>query len=185
MSGGCGKEREPDKVRFLFVGSGSVRKGLPHLLRAWKAADIDAELFIAGSLDDDIRSRCADLLAHPRIRLLGFVTEIADVYRSCDVFVFPTHEEGGPQVTFEAAGCGLALLVSPMGSGGGFRSGEDAVIVDPLDHEELVEGLRRYADDHDFRCVMQERARERAQLYTWDKVAKRRLLELERRFGRF
>lgn len=185
MARSSGKIHKSERIRFLFVGTGSVRKGLPQLLYAWKAAGIDAELVVAGDLDDDVRDGCASLLSEAGVRLLGFVREIADVYRACDVFVFPTHEEGGPQVTFEAAGCGLALLVSPMGAGGGFRADEDALVVDPLDHDALVSGLRRYASDHGFRQMMQERARERAQLYTWDKVAHGRLMELERRFGKF
>jgi glycosyltransferase involved in cell wall biosynthesis len=171
------------RPRFLFVGSGSVRKGLPHLLRAWKDAAVDAELVIAGRLDGNVAEGCRNLLSQPGVVQMGFVQRIADVYRSADVFAFPTHEEGGPQVTFEAAACGLALLVSDMGTAGAFRDGIDATVIDPLNHDGWVEQIRQLARDDSHRAKMQQAACARAADYTWNKVAARRLAMLQTLVG--
>jgi glycosyltransferase involved in cell wall biosynthesis len=111
------------------------------------------------------------------------VQDIAAVYHSADVFVFPTHEEGGPQVTFEAAGCGLALVVSEMGAAGAFRDATDAIVLDPHDHDAWVATLRNLDRDRDRVRRYQDAARQRAADYTWEKVARRRLSMLQSRFG--
>lgn len=172
------------RLRFLFVGTGCVRKGLPVLLRAWRDADVDAELLIAGQILDEVRTVCGELLHARDVVLLGHVGDIATVYHSADVFVFPTHEEGGPQVTFEAAGCGLALVVSPMGTGGAFRDGVDAIVLDPYDHDAWVATLRNLEANRDLLHRYQRAAAERAADYTWEKVGRRRLQMLQARFGR-
>ena len=79
-------------------------------------AAIDGTLLIAGRIDEDLRAQYRNALARSDVHDLGYVDDIATVYAAADVFVFPSHEEGGPQVTYEAAGCGLALIVSPMGA---------------------------------------------------------------------
>jgi glycosyltransferase involved in cell wall biosynthesis len=171
------------RLRYLYVGTGCVRKGLPLLLRAWRDAGIDGELLIAGEIDDEVNAMCGDLLNARGVVRLGHVQDIAPVYHSADVFVFPTHEEGGPQVTFEAAGCGLALVVSPMGAAGAFRDATDALVLDPYDHDAWVATLRNLDRDRDLVQRYQDAARQRAADYTWEKVARRRLALLQSRFG--
>lgn len=180
----AGEDRVPgSRLRFLFVGTGCVRKGLPLLLRAWRDAGVDAELLIAGRILDEVRAVCGDLLHVSGVVLLGHVEDIAAVYHSADVFVFPTHEEGGPQVTFEAAGCGLALVVSQMGTGGAFRDGADAIVLDPYDHDAWVATLRDLDGKRDLLLRYQRAAAQRAADYTWEKVGQRRLRMLQARFG--
>ena len=68
------RTRERDKrIRFLYVGAGSVRKGLPLLLQAWRDAGIDGELVIAGYIEDEVRQRCAALLNQEGVVLSGYV----------------------------------------------------------------------------------------------------------------
>jgi glycosyltransferase involved in cell wall biosynthesis len=87
----------PDrKPTFAFVGLGIIRKGLNLLLEAWERADVDGRLLIAGNIGDDIRAVCYRQLALPSVKQLGFVRDISNVYAAADVFVFPSHEEGGP-----------------------------------------------------------------------------------------
>ncbi len=179
----AGTAARDGRIRFLYVGAGSVRKGLPLLLQAWRDAGIDGELVIAGYIEDEVRQRCADLLNQQGVVLTGYVADIAPIYHSADVFVFPTHEEGGPQVTFEAAGCGLALLVSDMGAAGAFRAGQDAFVVDPYDHDSWVDHMRRLAQDGALLARMKQAAAARAQEYTWAKVAARRLAQLQQLVG--
>ena len=86
-------------------------------------------------------------------------------------------------MTFEAAGCGLALLVSDMGAAGAFRAGQDAFVVDPYDHDSWVDHMRRLAQDGALLSRMKQAAAARAQEYTWAKVAARRLAQLQQLVG--
>src|SRR6185437_7702851 len=158
---------------FAFVGSGIVRKGLNLLLKAWALAGIEGKLLIAGRLDHDIRSICARELARPDVQELGFVRDVASAYRDADVFVFPSHEEGGPQVTYEAAGCGLPSIVSPMGAGRIVRDGREGCVIDPFDIEAWARAIRSLAHDRGLRQRLAENASMRAQDFTWQRVGGR------------
>ena len=99
-----------------YVGSHSHRKGLPDLLDAWELAGVDGTLVIAGALEDSLADRVAAMAAKGLVRNLGYVSDVQAVYRNSDVFVLPTHEDGGPQVTYEAAATGIPVITTPMGA---------------------------------------------------------------------
>jgi glycosyltransferase involved in cell wall biosynthesis len=179
LRGAIGIDRPERPPVFLFVGLGIVRKGLDLLLDAWGQAGVDGRLHIAGHIDDDVRQRCAHILARSDVAELGYVSDMAAAYAAADVFVFPTHEEGGPQVTYEAAGCGLPCLVSPMGAGRVIRHGEGGLVIDPFDNAAWVEALRRLARDSAERRRMGEAAARSASEFTWRRVGAR-LAELLR-----
>ena len=158
---------------FAFVGLGIVRKGLDVLLEAWEQANAGGRLLIAGNIDDDLRQDYAEVLAREDIQELGYVTDVADVYAAADVFVFPTHEEGGPQVTYEAAACGLPCIVSPMGAGRVIRHEQEGLIINPLEVSDVADAITRLATDARLRAELGQGAAVRATEFTWDKVAAR------------
>ena len=54
-------------------------------------------------------------IAPKKLKLLGYLgqSELADLYKSCDLFVFPSKFEIGPNVVLEAKACGAVCVVSP------------------------------------------------------------------------
>lgn len=158
---------------FAFVGAGIVRKGLDVLLEAWEKADIDGKLVIAGQVGDDILRDYGRVLDRPDVEQLGFVEDIASVYAAAEIFVFPTHEEGGPQVTYEAAACGLASIVSPMGAGRVVRDQQECLLVDPLDVDDVAAAITRLAQDGPLRRTLGQNASQRAREFSWSKVGAR------------
>jgi glycosyltransferase involved in cell wall biosynthesis len=158
---------------FAYVGSGIIRKGLNLLLEAWERANINGKLLIAGRIDADIRTICARQLSRPDVQELGFVRDVANVYAAADIFVFPSHEEGGPQVTYEAAGCGLASIVSPMGAGRMVRDGREGYVIDPFDIDKWADAIRLLAKDRELRQRLADNASLRANEFTWQKVSRR------------
>ena len=155
---------------FAFVGHGIVRKGLDVLLEAWEQAGLKGKLLLAGPIDEDLRKTYANILARPDVQELGHVKDIATVYAAADVFVFPTHEEGGPQVIYEAAGCGLPSIVSPMGAGRIVRHEIECLMIDPLSVDDLAAALTRLANDKPLRLALGSAATERAREFTWAKA---------------
>ena len=164
--------------RAAFVGRIGVRKGVPELLEAWESAGIDGELVLAGPIDDEI----ADLVErHARsgsVRALGYVPNPALVYRSSDVFVFPTLEEGGPQVTYEAAGCGLPVITTPMGAARLVETGRNGIVVDPADAEQIAAALRLLAGQPEIRARYAAAARADAHEFAYPLVGAKRASQL-------
>lgn len=163
----------------LFVGRGCFRKGVDLLLRAWAAAEVGGRLTLVGDLDAEVASHCAELLGRPDVLRMPFQDDVGPVYRSADVFVFPSLEEGSPLVLYEAMASGLPVLASPMAAGEVLRDGEEGLVMDPMDRGAWAAALRRLAADPILRRRMGGRARERARHYTWDKVGSRRLALLK------
>lgn len=168
---------------FLFVGSIGVRKGAHVVLSAWKKARIAGTLVLAGNLEPAIATLFGDVLAREDVVHLPYVADIGAVYRSADVFVFPTLEEGSPLVTYEALHCGLPELVSPMGAGRVIRDGVEGLVIDPDDEQGWIEAMVRMADEPDERRRLGANAAARASDYGWDAVAERRRAALAERIA--
>ena len=168
-----------DGLSALFVGRGCFRKGLDLLLRAWAAAGVPGRLAVVGRLDEEVAAPCGRELARPDVLAVPYRDDVGPVYRSADVFVFPSLEEGSPLVIYEAMASGLPVLASPMGAGAVLRDGQDGFVLDPLDQDAWVEALRRLSKDPDLRRRMGRSARERAAEFTWKRVGRRRLALLQ------
>ena len=175
---GTGRLLEKEEgLTVLFVGRLCIRKGVQLLLEAWKRAGVKGRLLFAGEIAPDVAGQLAESLARPDIVLLGHTMDIGSVYRSADVFVFDSLEEGGPLVPYEAMGCGLPVIVSPMGAGPA-RDGIDGFVLDPHDIDGWAAALQRFAGDAALLKQMGSTARERAQEFIWEKVGCRRRVAL-------
>lgn len=163
-----------DAVRVLFVGYACVRKGFNTLLEAWGEAGLNGELIVAGDIEPAIRSKFADLLSRPDVRTVGFVRDVCALYRSSDIFVLPSLEEGDPLVTYEAAAHGLPLVVSREGAGRMGSRGAGVRLVDARDPESLVSALRTLAGDTDEREALGRDARFAVEDFRWSAVGARR-----------
>ena len=165
------------RMRFLFVGSFGVRKGAPTLLDAWEKADIDAELIIVGKIEPQVQAQF-DALQDERLRYVGYRKDIEAVYAQSDVLVFPSLEEGGPQVTYEAAGYAMPSIVTAMG-GGRIADDSNAIIVPDSNCDALAAALVRLGEDRELTQTMGHAARKAAMHFDWHKVSKQRLTLLE------
>lgn len=173
------------RPRVLFVGTLSVRKGVPELLDAWRKAGVDANLQLAGAVTQELAALVHERAADDDVELLGYVEDVGSLFHGADVFAFPTHEEGGPQVTYEAAGCGLPVITTPMGAARLVETEVNGVVVAPGAVEELSEAIRLLVEDPGLRELYGASARQRAAEFTYERVGAQRcslLLEtLQRR----
>jgi glycosyltransferase involved in cell wall biosynthesis len=161
-------------VRAIFVGTIGVRKGVPELLKAWRRSRVDGELVLAGAIEKSIANLVQEHVEKGGVRHLGFVSNLGSLYRSSDFFVFPTLEEGGPQVTYEAAGCGLPIITTPMGAARLVETGQTGIVVSSANISELTDAIRLMAARADLRTRYGRAARERAADFDYKQVGAQR-----------
>ena len=158
----------------LFLGSDMVRKGAHVLLKAWERADVKGRLILMGRIEPAITEACGEILARPDVVHIGYSKNYASAYLEADIFALPSFEEGSPLVTYEAMAHGLPILASPMGAGGIVRDGIDGMIVSPYNEDAWVEALRKLAHSPELREQFSASSRQRAEEFTWEKVASKR-----------
>ena len=158
----------------VFVGSLCVRKGVHLLLDYWARSGVKGRLVLAGEMEAIIKEKCADLLDRDDVIVLDYFRDIGSLYRSADIFVLATLEEGSPRVTYEACGCGLPVITTPMGAGPVVRHNREGFVIDPNDRDGWIAAIRTLAEDIELRRTMAKAAAERAQSFVWSKVAARR-----------
>ncbi len=163
-----------ETVTVLFVGRVCVRKGAHLLLRAWERAGVKGRLMLCGGLEPAIAETCGELLARSDVVHLEYNKDIASAYLKADIFAFPTLEEGSPLVIYEAMANGLSILTSPMGAGSVIRDGIDGTIIPPYEDDAWVEALRQLVYSPELRIRFSTAARQRAEEFTWERVAARR-----------
>lgn len=169
-----------DKFTAIFVGTIGIRKGALELLQAWARAKIDGQLYIIGDVESHFRPILEKFSAIASIHVLPFTNEIERLYKASHVFVFPTYEEGGPQVTYEAAGCGLPSITTPMGVGRIIEHERNGLVVSPGDVEALAEALTRLSSDRPLLVELAERVKADSLRFTYDIVAQERASLLQR-----
>lgn len=160
--------------RALFIGSIGVRKGVPQLLTGWKKSGVVGELLLVGSIEPTLEPLIAPYLKDHRVRLAGFDFELGKFYKSADIFVLPSIEEGDPLVTYEAAGCGLPVVATPMGSANIVKNGVNGLVVEPYDVDSLAQAISKLANSDELRKRLALQAAKDAQNYTVEKVGKER-----------
>lgn len=167
-------ERQQDGLRACFVGTLNVRKGVADLLVAWQQAGIAGELWLAGSIEPCLARLVSLAVEGGTVRHFGHVEDVAQFYRQCDVFVFPTHEEGGPQVTYEAAGCGLPVITTPMGAARLVEHGKTGLVFPIGDREALADCLQTIASQPAMREEMGRAAQAASANFEYRAVSMRR-----------
>lgn len=161
-----------DEVVFLFVGRAGVRKGILDLLDAWDIAGRPGRLLVLGDAEPAATARLEEAVA-AGVQHVAFTDDVAAIYRAADVLVMPTYEEGGPQVTLEAAGLGLPVVTTPMGAARLVEDRRNGMIVCAGDVVGLAEALCEIAGDTQLRGGLGSQARRDARKFTYTAVGHR------------
>ena len=164
---------ERQKV-ILNVGAIQTRKNIARLVEAFESVDRSWRLVLAGSAgygSGDILARIGESPARERITVTGYVSpgELAAWYATASVFAFPSLDEGFGMPILEAMAAGVPVLTSNR-SALPEVAGDAAVLVNPEDTGELVEGLRNLTEREELRSDLARKGVERARLFTWEKA---------------
>jgi alpha-maltose-1-phosphate synthase len=173
----CGQEgRTParsDKLRVIFVGSLTQRKGISYLLEAVVRLGSSIELTLVGLKVGECKALDRALRVHRWIPSLPH-TELLDEIRRHDVMIFPSLFEGFGLVILEAMANGVPVITTPnTGAPDFFSDGEDGFIVPIRDAEGIAKKLEMLRRDREQLSAMSQAAMRKAALHSWQSYRNR------------
>jgi glycosyltransferase involved in cell wall biosynthesis len=161
-------------LRALFSGRLVRQKRVPYLLEAVRDIPVDVDLVGAGPDEEALREQAIAVGVQDRVRFLGWASreDMPQRYRDAGVFVFPSVEEGMPNVVLEAMASGLPIIATDIyGHRGLVRDGDNGFLVPVEDSKAIAGALQRLAFDPKLREQMGERSRKRAEAFGWRRTA--------------
>ena len=167
-----GRAHAGKKMRVLFAGAMSQRKGLADLFEAMKLLDrADVELVVMGFpiLPMDFYRQQFLNFIHEPPRPHGAVMQLM---QTCDVLALPSLVEGRALVQQEALACGLPLIVTANAGGADLvEEGETGFLVPVRAPGKIAEKIGWYADHRDSLPALRDAARCKAAEYSWEAYA--------------
>lgn len=172
---------------FLFVGTLDPRKNLMRILEAFSALDPashDVHLLIVGGEGwknkDFLEALSSDRL-RSYVHLRGYVSldVMALYYERAVCLVFPSLYEGFGLPILEAMSCGTPVITSNTSSMKEV-AGDAALLIDPLDIQELTGAMGRVLMNEPLRRTLSMKGRKRVEAFTWERCAQETLSVLNR-----
>ena len=173
------RQANAGELSLLFVGRIVRTKGLRDAIRALALLqDLpNVRLVVAGTGEDLVACQ-AEVEKNGlsgRVKFVGHKSrsEVDELYRQADAFIFPSFREPTGIVLFEAMAAGLPLVVADYGGPSGIADDETGFRVAPTSPSEFAEGLARavrtLALDPVLRASMSKAAvRRSTQLGSWE-----------------
>jgi alpha-1,3-rhamnosyl/mannosyltransferase len=179
----------PPSGFVLAVGTLEPRKNLPRLVEAYAQMPGELQaahpLVVVGALGWETNGTLGALRSlGERCTMLGYVSDaaLAELYRRCAVFCYPSLGEGFGLPVLEAMAAGAVVLTSNVSSLP--EVGGDAVAyADPTAVPAIAAQLQRLLRDETLRAELSTRASARAQEFSWESFAETVLAVLEEAAG--
>lgn len=152
---------------FVFVGRLVSDKGINELVAAF--ADLckqnsNCKLLLVGPFEnklDPLNSETLDLISsNESIISVGFQEDVRPYLALSNVFVFPSHREGFPNVVLQAGAMNLPCIVTDIcGSNEIIISNETGIIIPVNDKTAMFEALNTVIYNHELRNHCKSNAR--------------------------
>jgi glycosyltransferase involved in cell wall biosynthesis len=165
---------------LLFVGTVEPRKNLLTLVRAFgelmRHTNLRTQLVIAGQkgwLTEELFALIEQSGLGPRILFTGYISDedLAALYSSCRVCVYPSLYEGFGLPPLEAMSCGAPVITSriPVIME---TVGEAARLVEPTGVSELAASIADICGSEEERLRLSTAGSARAAQFTWERTAR-------------
>ncbi len=170
-----------DKPNILFASRLVWEKNMETLFNIYdevQAQQLDVNFIIAGSgvAEQEARKRMKKAF------FLGFLDHenLAKVYASSDVFVFPSVSETFGNVVVEAMACGCVPVIARGGGSQALvKNGETGFLCEPCNAAEYVENMKTLLTNLPLKEKMQSRGVEYASTLNWDHLVNEYFTDLE------
>jgi glycosyltransferase involved in cell wall biosynthesis len=134
-----------------------LRKGYLYLLKAWqKLALPNAKLMIrSGSGFSGYPALDGLVKRMPNVEMVGYVPNMSDFYRQCDVFVLPSVDDGFGMALLEAMSNYVpSIATTNVGASEVVTDGRDGIVVEPANEDQLAGAILRLYESEEFRRAM-------------------------------
>lgn len=137
---------EPGQPCALMVGKFYEQKGHDYLIEAWERVSKqvpDARLFLAGDgpTKDKIMTMVSERGLQKSVTFLGVRSDVPQLLKTADVFVFPTLFEGMSNALLEAMAAGCCILTTNIPENQEVAEEGQVRFVPPANSERLAEVL--------------------------------------------
>ncbi len=176
------EEFDDGKLNILFVSRLEKRKGLNHLLQAFKQVKEEvpnSRLIVVGP-GTRLRRRYERYVARSGLKDVVFVglvsyDELPRYYKTADVFCAPAiGSESFGIILLEAMALGKPIVASNIeGYASVISHGVDGLLVPPADKDKLAQALIALLNDKALRQEMGARGRIKALEHSWERIARR------------
>ena len=159
------------KPVVIFVGRLLVDKGIREFVEASKIIynkKIQADFWIVGDLDEGNPSSVTNeekvsWKELPNVSVIGFQTDISDLYTKSNIACLPSYREGLPKSLIEAAACGRAVVTSDVpGCRHAIEANKTGLLVPINDPFALADAIEYLIKNPDVRKRMGEAGRDLA-----------------------
>lgn len=157
------------KLRFLFVGSLSQRKGLADIFEAFKTLNrSDIELICLGAPLLPL-SFYQKQYAHFQWERPRSNAAIIQIMKSCHVLILPSLVEGRAIVQLEALACGLPIIITEHTGGADLVNRHKTGLIVPIrSPNKIAEAITWFADHRHLLPELQEACIHKAQTHSWE-----------------
>jgi len=170
----------PDRRLILFMSSLQPYKGPQILIQAMvriRERVPDTELVIAGQgwMIQELQKMCKKLEMEHCIHFVGYIQDSekkACMFKSADVFAFPSFSESFGNVGLEAMANGVPVVASRVGGiPDVIIDGKTGLLVPPGDSITLAETITQVLENETLRAQMGEAGMVEAAKYSWENAA--------------
>jgi len=168
------------KLRVLFVGNPSRRKGADLLARYAESLSDEIELWCLGGLRSAVSNAAmpANMIPVPRVN----PADMANLYRQVDAVIVPAYYEAFGYVALEAMSCGLPVLgFDTTGTAEICVHGETALLAPIGDLEALVNYTRQLLASRELRARLGAAGRARAVAHFGEETGIRQYIDVYER----
>jgi glycosyltransferase involved in cell wall biosynthesis len=169
------RDEFPGKWIIGNVGAlDNAQKGQEYIIEvARRAADSHPQfqfLLVGGGGDEAmLRELAADL---PNVAFTGWVDNVGDYLGAFDLFILPSNKEGIGGILLDAMDRALPIIASRVGGLPEIvRDGENGILIDARNPEQLEQAILRLYDDPELRRALGNRGREFSRDFTADAMA--------------
>lgn len=159
--------KKKEKIKFLFFGAYSARKGALFILKVWERFQFEnAELIMAGYGNLPEGTTIPE-----NVLLLGPVAkkDRQSLFSIAHVFVFPSFFEGFAQVQIEAAASGLPIIGTyNSGASEIVENGINGFVIETGNEDELSNAIQFFLTYPEQIKEMSKASQKKAESFTWD-----------------
>lgn len=139
-----------DKILVAVVGRVVMAKGHQYIIEAIKKLNDSRYVFAIvgdGPYLEKYKGLCAEEIKSGQVKLLGVRSDVYQILRDSDIFLFATLNENHSIALLETVNMKCAALVTNVGGNPEIiENGKSGLLIPPMDSDAIVKGLQTLSD---------------------------------------